>query len=395
MGWKYKGGLILIICVVFLWVTSAEINQCVFTNYRHPFALAYLATSFLALHLPIAFMKNWIVRIVRDGFCRGRKRKKESASKSSANSSPKHEKSVGNFEIEHQGNSANKDCCDPINICTKEDGFFRQKGFMEELERDKKLTTKELAAFGFCIAPVWFFTEYLQNAALARTDVARATLLSSTSAFFTLLISATLGEDSVNAVKVISVVISIGGVAVTTLGNTWASEDSQSCPNINGNHSLQGDLFAILSAMTYALSSVLLKKFSGKGGEKVELQKLFGYIGLFTLVALWWPVWPLIGIGIEPELALPHSANKVEKIIVINSFFGSFLSDNFWGLGVVWTFPLVAAPGCSLTIPFAMLEDMMVHGRRYSLIYIIGSVFLGFVVANVSDWIWERLKLQL
>lgn len=34
--------------------------------------------------------------------------------------------------------------------------------------------------------------------------------------------------------------------------------------------------------------AVLLKKFSGEEGEKADVQKLFGYIGLFTLVALWW-----------------------------------------------------------------------------------------------------------
>lgn len=35
-------------------------------------------------------------------------------------------------------------------------------------------------------------------------------------------------------------------------------------------------------------AAVLLKKFAGEGGERVDVQKLFGYIGLFTLVALWW-----------------------------------------------------------------------------------------------------------
>lgn len=34
--------------------------------------------------------------------------------------------------------------------------------------------------------------------------------------------------------------------------------------------------------------AVLLKKFAGEEGERVDVQKLFGYIGLFTLVALWW-----------------------------------------------------------------------------------------------------------
>ena len=33
---------------------------------------------------------------------------------------------------------------------------------------------------------------------------------------------------------------------------------------------------------------MLLKKFAGKEGEEHDMQKVFGYIGLFTLVAMWW-----------------------------------------------------------------------------------------------------------
>jgi hypothetical protein len=34
---------------------------------------------------------------------------------------------------------------------------------------------------------------------------------------------------------------------------------------------------------------VLLKKFAGgEGSEKVDVQKLFGFLGLFTLCLLWW-----------------------------------------------------------------------------------------------------------
>lgn len=47
-------------------------------------------------------------------------------------------------------------------------------------------------------------------------------------------------------------------------------------------------------------------------------------------------------------------------------------------MSVVWTNPLVATLGMSLTIPLAMLADMVVHGRHYSFVYILGSaqVFL-------------------
>jgi hypothetical protein len=42
---------------------------------------------------------------------------------------------------------------------------------------------------------------------------------------------------------------------------------------------------------------VLLKKICGEEGEKVDVQKLFGYLGLFSLIALWW-----LGNTIESKL---------------------------------------------------------------------------------------------
>lgn len=68
--------------------------------------------------------------------------------------------------------------------------------------------------------------QYFMNAALARTSVASTTILFSTSGFFTLFLGAFLGQEPINAVKIISVMVSIGGVAMTTIGKTSASDDN-------------------------------------------------------------------------------------------------------------------------------------------------------------------------
>lgn len=72
-----------------------------------------------------------------------------------------------------------------------------------------------------------FPSQYLSNAALARTSVASTTVLSSTSGLFTLFIGAFLGQDSLNAAKVVAVFVSIAGVVMTTLGKTWAADESE------------------------------------------------------------------------------------------------------------------------------------------------------------------------
>jgi hypothetical protein len=53
-----------------------------------------------------------------------------------------------------------------------------------------------------------------------------------------------------------------------------------------------------------------------------------------------------------------------------NSYSGSRVR----ALSVVWTTPLVATLGMSLTIPVAMVADMIVHDRHYSAVYILGSI---------------------
>ncbi|KAF8936934.1 hypothetical protein BGZ58_003491 [Dissophora ornata] len=193
-----------------------------------------------------------------------------------------------------------------------------------------------------------------------------------------------LKTETFGTLKLVAVCASVIGVALVS------DSDRGDSPTNNGSWlkdpkapsaPLFGDFLALLSAMFYGCYTVLLK-VRIKNESRVNMSLFFGFVGLFNLVLLW----PMFGVlhwtGVEP-FELP-SDTKVIWMIGVNAIVGTFVSDYLWLLSMLMTSPLVVTLGLSLTIPLALLGDVLGYGRVLGETYWIGAglVLAGFFGVN-------------
>ena len=81
-------------------------------------------------------------------------------------------------------------------------------------------------------------------------------------------------------------------------------------------------------------------------------------------------------------------------MVVATSQAGTFLSQLLWARSVLLTSPLVATCGLSLTIPVAMVADLVLRSQAFGIVYLIGSgcVVVGFVLVAAADSLVAKLE---
>lgn len=111
----------------------------------------------MIVYLPIALLKDWLLTFLYR--CDPKCGENPNAVDQSSIELQKNEVNLAS-EIEHQGQLSCKNCT--IDMYNKDEGkplVAIHIGKENTLKKDRKFTAKEVAAFGFCIAPLWFLTE--------------------------------------------------------------------------------------------------------------------------------------------------------------------------------------------------------------------------------------------
>ena len=107
------------------------------------------------------------------------------------------------------------------------------------------------------------------------------TILSSASSLFTYLVALRFLGEKFTWVKLISVLLCMGGTIIVSFGDSETGLSAVSTTRI------LGDIFALVSAALYSVYITLIRKNlpddDGKSGE-VSMAQFLGFIGLFNLL---------------------------------------------------------------------------------------------------------------
>ncbi|TFK30549.1 hypothetical protein FA15DRAFT_629746 [Coprinopsis marcescibilis] len=345
----YLIGLLLLLCVVLLWTFSNFITQDLFEDgFAKPFFVTYMNTSAFTLYLlPFVVKKLW--------------------QKHSNNGQASHRS--GEYEplATHDG---------PIDDIVSKPGT-PGSGLPPLTPRE----TAQLASV-FCI--FWFIANWTVNAALDFTSVSSATILSSTSGFFTLAIGTLCRVEKLSFLKIFTVVISFCGVLLVSRSDSkdaFLSDPTKPASRHSSNPVL-GDVLALISALCYALYVILLKVRIGSE-SRVDMQLFFGFVGLFNIL-LCWPIGVILHLSGIEVFGLPGTS-KLWTAVLINMAI-TWSSDYLYVLAMLKTTPLVVTVGLSLTIPFAVLGDFF-RGRGSDPQVILGAllVLVSFVALGIGN----------
>ncbi|KAG8816860.1 hypothetical protein FRC17_000159, partial [Serendipita sp. 399] len=135
-------------------------------------------------------------------------------------------------------------------------------------------------------------------------------------------------------------------------------------------------------AVFYALYVSLLK-VRIKVESRINMQLFFGFVGLFNILAFW-PMGLVLHLtGMEP-FGWPVGWKEWTGVIINMAV--TFSSDFLYVIAMLKTTPLVVTIGLTLTIPLAILGDVVLQSRIITLEGIFGATMVITAFAFIG---WE------
>ena len=241
---RYALGLFFILLQCIVWIAAAVITQYVYeeNDDTSPFLMTYLGMSLMApLFLPLELYNDWRARKIRQ---ESRQKEAENDKDDPLNTSIE---TADSFEQELNG-------CETAN-CYFNVMYIRSKDLADQNQQIKPWNHKKHMLAALQIAPAMFIADYCFNCALRHTSVTSTTVIVSSQNVVVFMLAVLTRIEGFCFIKLGGVLISMIGVALTTLHDT---SDDLGIGELSGN-AIIGDIFALVAAIMYGVYTVQVR----------------------------------------------------------------------------------------------------------------------------------------
>ncbi|GJR93384.1 uncharacterized vacuolar membrane protein [Tanacetum coccineum] len=213
-------------------------------------------------------------------------------------------------------------------------------------------------------------------------DIESNTILSSASSLFTFLVSLAFLGEKFTWLKLLSVLLCMGGTIIVSLG------DSKTGTSATASTPTLGDFLALVSSAFYAVYITLIRKNlpdeddDAKTG-KVSMAQFLGFLGLFNLL-IFAPIAFILHLAnLEPFDTI---SRKQFGLIVGKGFTDNVLAITLWAKAVLLTTTTVATAGLTIQVPLAAIVDTVIGNAPGFMDYIgATAVMVGFAGINIPS----------
>eukprot|EP01132_Coremiostelium_polycephalum_P005678 gene5678-7067_t len=344
---RILGILIIVLIAVFL-TTSSELAQfIVVSTYNKPYLIVWFNTGYLIFSLPIEFI------VLKFEIIAAKKSKKQKELNGNFESSPsdlEYEKSFWRIFM----GKFNHDTTGPI----------KKKTIL------KTLFVLSIWTFGLSI--IFELLNYLWVVGMSLAPVSITNAIYQSATIFAFFFSVLLLKEKVTILKIVAVLLFVGGVIGITVADIKTNDNSAEFPE-----AWKGDVLMVVSAGLWGLYEVLTNKIIGDANRTVVNTYMF-LMGILSLV-FGVPVIAIMDAARLEIFQLPSLYNF--GLMVANGFVTYILNYLIiWGLSI--TSPLFVRSGELMTIPLTILFDIIVKKTKIPLISIPGFILIvaGFIL---------------
>lgn len=399
--WRWALGLIYIIAVATIWIAASYIVQSIVDAGVSPFLITYICNSLFVIYIPIVEIARYFEDSVENVWfwCRNKKEKnvQQSGDLENVNLLQESDHNTGlnaltSYAGEHNVSRTKSMYQDSD---SSQENSFTQPGsivvtddFSKQVDAKGRWTRTRVAKISLLICPFWFFAQLTFNLSLKYTTVTSNTIISSTSSLFTFLVSVALLGEAFTWVKLISVLLCMGGTIIVSLA------DSNTGVNAIAANPFLGDILALGSAGLYAVYITLIRKKlpdEKKGEGQASTAQFLGFLGLFNLL-IFLPVALLLNFTkIEPL----HKLNWTQfGVIVGKGLLDNVLSDYLWAKAIHLTTTTVATAGLTIQVPIAAIVDSLTGHAPHLMDYLgAAAVMVGFAGINIPSDAFSRSQV--